>query len=127
MRLRFTPNNSGINGLFGPSGPVYSAAVEASQRVVTGARAQAHRKTGELRGSIRALPPRQVGRRLDIVVEATAPHARIHHEGRRAITAKPGRRLVFQVGGKKVFAKHVRGVAPNRYLSDQLAKVRLGR
>lgn len=126
--VEFIWNQSGINYTFkSPAGPVGRHLHRVGRRIVTAARAQVGRDTGELASSIHynVFLSRGVAT-LEVI--ASAPHAYDHHEGTRPhlITPNTMKVLRYQKGGTVAFAKAVMhpGTAPNRFLSDNLRLVR---
>jgi hypothetical protein len=81
------------------------------RRIVDEAKRRVPVRTAELRDSIAEVPPTMSGRTLiKGSVIATAPHAQFVHDGTQphVIRARNASALVFQVGGRTIFAKSVR-------------------
>lgn len=104
-------------------GEVYDAVTKAAMAVERGAKAQVGVDTGRLKAQTRVQPaqitPTGVYRR----VESEPDYGIVHHDGRGPVTPRRAKMLAFKVKGKQVFAKRVRGVPPNRYLSDPLNRL----
>jgi hypothetical protein len=106
---RFALNKAEEGRLFMRGGPVYIGVNRFADRVLVRARALAPERSGKLKRSIRKLAimtPRgmtfQIGSELD--------YAEAVHEGAKAHTIKPrnGKFMVFEVNGRKVFAREVK-------------------
>lgn len=96
---------------------------EIGKAIETGAQAQVHVRTGQLRRSIKTehvyFPTGAA-----VKVGSNLHYAYLHHEGSRPhiITPKNGEFLKFGRGTKIIYARQVAhpGTKANRYLSDQL-------
>lgn len=90
------------------------------------ARAQVGVKTGALKSSIRYKVARN-GRGLHVIIGSDNRISLLHHNGARPHIILPRRAqtLRFYSRGRIVYAQVVRhpGTKPNRYLTDNLAKV----
>lgn len=91
-------------------------------RVEALAKQKAPIEYGNLRGSINTRGPKATANNVEASVGTNMHYARYQEEGtglygprKQPITPKSGKFLVFTVGGKKIFAKSVRGVRPKRY------------
>lgn len=114
---------------------------EASRQVVNRAKVLVPVKTGRLRGSIRAEPPRIFSLRGSVTVGSDLEYAGFVNDGTPAHAIRPrgGRRsrrnpnrpgmLRFMVGGRVVFAREVwhPGTKPNPFLDRALREVAAAR
>jgi Bacteriophage HK97-gp10, putative tail-component len=100
---------------------------EASRQVVNRARVLAPVRTGRLRSSIRAEPPRIFSLRGSVTVGSDLEYAAHVNDGTRAhkITAKNAKALRFHIGGKLVFVKSVNhpGTKGTKFLDRALREV----
>ena len=80
-------------------------------------------ETGNLKGGIRAKPPRQSGTSTSVDVVSHASYSRPVHDGRKAVvrTAAQGP-IVFDVKGKTIFTMKTKAVAANPYMDRGLKK-----
>jgi hypothetical protein len=107
--VRFTLRRDEVGKLFKAGGQVYIAAGKFADRVLVGAVAEAPERTGKLKRSLRKMATVapmgvffRVGSDLD--------YAEYVHEGTRAHRILPrggNRYMVFEVNGRKVFAKEI--------------------
>lgn len=101
----------------------FSKAIGATAfKVESLAKAKAPIQYGNLRGSINTKGPTATADNVEASVGTNVAYARYQEEGtglygpnKRPITPQNGKFLVFTVGGKKVFAKSVKGVRPKWY------------
>lgn len=100
---------------------------EASRQVVNRAKVLAPVRTGRLRSSIRAEPPRIFSLRGSVKVGSDLEYAAFVNDGTRPHTIRPRTKQVlrFQVGGRVVFAKVVNhpGARANPFLDRALREV----
>jgi hypothetical protein len=100
---------------------------EASRQVVNRAKILAPVRTGRLRSSIRAEPPRIFSLRGSVKVGSDLEYAAFVNDGTRPHQIRPRNRQVlrFQVGGRTVFAKVVNhpGTRPRPFLDRALREV----
>lgn len=100
---------------------------EASRQVVNRAKVLAPVRTGRLRSSIRAEPPRIFSLRGSVKVGSDLEYAAAVNDGSRphVIRARPGKVLRFQVGGQVVFARVVNhpGTKGTHFLDRALREV----
>lgn len=100
---------------------------EASRQVVNRAKVLAPVRTGRLRSSIRAEPPRIFSLRGSVKVGSDLEYAAFVNDGTRPHTIRPRTKQVlrFQVGGRVVFAKVVNhpGTRANPFLDRALREV----
>jgi HK97 gp10 family phage protein len=100
---------------------------EASRQVVNRAKILAPVRTGRLRSSIRAEPPRILSLRGSVKVGSDLEYAAFVNDGTRPHQIRPRNRQVlrFQVGGRTVFAKVVNhpGTRPRPFLDRALREV----
>lgn len=100
---------------------------EASRQVVNRAKVLAPVRTGRLRSSIRAEPPRIFSLRGSVTVGSDLEYAAMVNDGTRPHIIRPRARqaLRFEVGGRIVFAKVVRhpGTRANPFLDRALREV----
>lgn len=88
-----------------------------TRRIVAVAVMRAPVDTGNLRRSIEQDPITVSGFRVESGVTAKADYARFVHDGVRApriFPRRPGGVLVFEINGRPVFARSVRGNRPAR-------------
>ena len=104
---------------------------EASRQVVNRAKVLAPVRTGRLRSSIRAEPPRIFSLRGSVTVGSDLEYAAMVNDGTRPHVIRPRTKqlLRFQVGGRTVFAKVVNhpGTRPNPFLDRALREVAAAR
>ena len=104
---------------------------EASRQVVNRAKVLAPVRTGRLRSSIRAEPPRIFSLRGSVTVGSDLEYAAMVNDGTRPHVIRPRAKQVlrFQVGGRTVFAKVVNhpGTKPNPFLDRALREVAAAR
>ncbi len=107
--------------LASPSGALARDLLRRGKRVEAGAKRRVGVRTGHLRRSIttvlivyRGYPGVTVGSNLS--------YAKIHHDGRGPVVAKRKKALRFKPKGSRkfVYAKRVKGVKANHFLSDSL-------
>lgn len=100
---------------------------EASRQVVNRAKVLAPVRTGRLRSSIRAEPPRIFSLRGVCKVGSDLEYAGFVNDGTRKHIIRPKTRqaLRFKIGGRTVFAKVVAhpGTKPNPFLDRALREV----
>lgn len=91
--------------------------------------------TNDVRSGVRQIGPRKSGKLMDTLstktgmsgsgvqgeVKTNRPYAQWVNDGRGPVVAKPGGVLVFEVGGKTVFARKVRAFAGYRFMERGLA------
>lgn len=78
-------------------------------------------ETGNLKGSIRAKPPRQTGNTTTVEVKSHASYSRPVHDGRKAVVRTPAQGpLVFDVKGKTIFTMKTKAVPANKYMDRGL-------
>lgn len=116
-------DDAAIAGLVAPGGPVANGVRAAAELTAQRAQGQVGVDTGKTRASINASFLRADGQSVWYKVEATTSYAIYHHQGHGVITPKRGKFLVFQVGGKTVFARKVRAVSANKFLIDPMKKL----
>jgi hypothetical protein len=100
---------------------------EAARQVVNRARVLAPVRTGRLRSSIRAEPPRFFSLRGSVTVGSDLEYAAFVNDGTRPHVIRPRRASVlrFNVGGRVVFARVVNhpGTKGTHFLDKALADV----
>ena len=100
---------------------------EASRQVVNRAKVLAPVRTGRLRSSIRAEPPRIFSLRGSVTVGSDLEYAAMVNDGTRPHLIRPRTKQVlrFEVGGRVVFAKlvHHPGTRANPFLDRALREV----
>lgn len=104
-------------------GEVYDAVTRAAMAVERGAKAQVGVGIGKLKAQTRVQPAQITSTGVWRRVESEPDYGIYHHDGRGPVVPRRAKVLAFRVKGKQVFAMRVRGVAPNRYLSDPLGKL----
>jgi Bacteriophage protein of unknown function (DUF646). len=111
-----------------PGGAVMLRLNHIGRSIVTAARAQVGKDTGELARSIHYNIKRWGGL-PEVEVGSEHPIAYIHHEGTRphAIRARNAQFLRFSAKGRVVYDRTVMhpGTKPNRFLTDNLYLARL--
>lgn len=104
---------------------------EASRQVVNRAKVLAPVRTGRLRSSIRAEPPRFFSLRASVKVGSDLEYAGFVNDGTRPhrIVARNAQVLRFRVGGRLVFVKAVNhpGTKPRPFLDRALREVAAAR
>lgn len=104
---------------------------EASRQVVNRAKVLAPVRTGRLRSSIRAEPPRFFSLRASVKVGSDLEYAGFVNDGTRPhrIVARNAQVLRFRVGGRLVFVKAVNhpGTRPRPFLDRALREVAAAR
>lgn len=104
---------------------------EASRQVVNRAKVLAPVRTGRLRSSIRAEPPRFFSLRGSVTVGSDLEYAAFVNDGTRPHVIRPRRAQVlrFQIGGRTVFAKVVNhpGTKARPFLDRALREVAAAR
>lgn len=92
------------------------------RRVVNSAKQRAPVDTGNMRNSIRQEPVRVAGDRVTGVVLSAAEYSMYVHDGTppRIYPKKPGGVLAFTVGGRRVYARSVRGVKARPFLRNAI-------
>lgn len=100
---------------------------EASRQVVNRAKVLAPVRSGRLRSSIRAEPPRIFSLRGSVTVGSDLEYAAMVNDGTRPHLIRPRTKQVlrFEVGGRVVFAKlvHHPGTRANPFLDRALREV----
>lgn len=122
-KVRVDINDAGIQSMIQPGGILYAEGAVIGDTVSTVAKLRVGVDTGRLRQSIKY---RLIVQRtqLTIRVSARPKYARIHHEGRRAIQARPGKVLRFRAkNGTIVYTRRVKGVKGNPFLADAVRVV----
>lgn len=107
--------------LRGERGPVVRAVTEGSVRVQLEARRLVGKDTLDLSRNIIRRPFVRGGD-FGVLVGSELPYARIAHDGRGPVRAKPGKTLRFRVGGQVIFRKSVGPAAGTFYLLSALPK-----
>lgn len=122
-RVRVDINQAGIAAMVQPGSDAYRHIDRVGSVVSTVAKLKVGVDTGRLR---QAINHRVIVRKTQVTarIQARPKYAKIHHEGRRAIEAAPGRVLRFRAkDGTIVYTKRVKGVAPNPFLTDAVKEV----
>lgn len=91
------------------------------------ARQKARVDTSQMRGGILVRPMRQRGSTIEGAVEATAKHSLWQEQGtgiygpsKTPIRPERAKMLAFNAGGKRVFARSVKGTKPTWFMRDSV-------
>lgn len=124
VRITHHPHLGAIHVLLtSPDGGVGRDMFRRGHRVRNAAVRQVGVKTGRLRAGIHVTVIERNGM-VGARVGNRENYALPHHEGHRVIYPRRGSFLIFDVGGRVVFARRVRAVGGNPYLRDSLGAAR---
>lgn len=133
VRMKFTLDSSAVARLTAPGGMVDQATARAAGRVRDRAkgivRSEGRIDTGAMVNGIRRSdgPTRSGAGVVSYTVSSDQPYSRYQHDGTTGpIYPRRAKMLRFQVGGKTVFARKVRGVTGIRFLTRAIETASAG-
>lgn len=122
-RVRVDINQAGISSMVQPGSQAYRHMDVVGSTVATVAKLKVGVDTGRLR---QAINHRMIVRKTQVTarIQARPKYARIHHEGRGPIEARPGRTLRFKGrDGQIIYRKRVGPAKGNPFLTEAVQQV----